>query len=316
MPDPTNPLAVRGLQPKAASQFESAREPLELVALPALMKFTSGSPAIRIGLIDGPVTEGHADLASDRIYPISGTSDSASARTDSNARMHGTFVAGILSARRGCVAPAICPNCSLLLRPIFGEAMATGGGVPSTTPQELGIAIIECVQAGSRVLNLSLALGQPSSKREKALEEALNYAGQHGVIVVAAAGNQGTIGSSAITRHPSVIPVVACDIVGRPLSASNLAGSIGRHGLSAPGDRITSLGHQGGTITLSGTSFAVPFVTGTIALLWSVFPTSTAAEVRSAVTQSHYGRRMSVSPPLLNASAAYKMIAMGQARGL
>jgi subtilisin family serine protease len=199
----------------------------------------------------------------------------------------------------------------LLLRPIFGEAIAADGRAPSATPEELGAAIIECVEAGAIVLNLSLALAQPSMKREYALEEALGHAMRRGVIVVAAAGNQGTIGSSAITRHTWVIPVTACDLQGRPLGMSNLAGSIGKRGLGAPGDRITSLGTDGEVRTFSGTSFAVPFVVGTIALLWSAFPTSTAAEVRAAVTQSHRGGRTSVAPPLLDASAAYHMLAAG-----
>ena len=75
----------------------------------------------------------------------------------------------------------------------------------------LAAAIIECIDAGARVINLSLALAQPSTNGEQSLEEALNQAVKRGVIVVAAAGNQGTLGSSAITRHPWVIPVVACD---------------------------------------------------------------------------------------------------------
>ena len=157
--------------------------------------------------------------------------------------------------------------------------------MPSATPRELAAAIIECIDAGARVINLSLALAQPSSKGEQALEEAVDRGARRGVIVVAAAGNQGTLGSSAITRHPWVIPVVACDLRGRPMSDSNLGSSIGRRGLSAPGDAITSLGAEGRPLTLGGTSVAVPFVTGTIALLWSEFPAATAAQIKLAVTQ-------------------------------
>ena len=102
------------------------------------------------------------------------------------------------------------------------------------------------------------------------------------MIVVAAAGNQGTLGRSAITRHPWVIPVVACDGRGRPMADSNLGGSIGRRGLSAPGDAITSLGADGESLTLGGTSVAAPFVTGATALLWSVFPSASAAEIQWA----------------------------------
>ena len=120
--------------------------------------------------------------------------------------MHGTFVAGILSARRDSSAPAICPACSLLVRPIFSEAAGLGNIVPSASPQDLAEAIIDTVNAGARVINLSSALAQSSSKGENKLEEALNYAAHYGAIIVAAAGNQGTVGSSAITRHPWVIP--------------------------------------------------------------------------------------------------------------
>jgi subtilisin family serine protease len=63
-------------------------------------------------------------------------------------------------------------------------------------------AIVDYVNAGARVLNLSAALPQPFSKGARELEEALGCAAQRGAIVVAAAGNQGTVGGSAITRHP------------------------------------------------------------------------------------------------------------------
>jgi len=156
--------------------------------------------------------------------------------------------------------------------------------------------------------HLSLALAQPSIKGEQALEEALNLAVRRGVIVVAAAGNQGTLGSSAITRHPWVIPVVACDLAGRPMNVSNLGGSIGRRGLSAPGDSITSLGSEGQSFTFGGTSVAVPFVTGAVALLWSEFPTATAAQIKLAIAQTTTLRRASVVPHLLDAAAAYQIL--------
>jgi subtilisin family serine protease len=113
----------------------------------------------------------------------------------------GTFVAGILSAKRGSVAPAICPDCALIIRPIFAQA-AVGESLPSATPEELATAILDCMNAGARVINLSLALAQPSINGIRALEEAFEGAVRSGVIVVAAAGNQGAVGSSAITRHP------------------------------------------------------------------------------------------------------------------
>jgi subtilisin family serine protease len=185
--------------------------------------------------------------------------------------------------------------------------------MPRAAPEELAEAIVSCVQAGARVLNMSAALAQPSSKAERELEQALDYATRRGALVVAAAGNQGTLGSSAITRHPGVIPVAAFDPRGRPLGSTNLGNSLGRRGLGAPGQGVTSLGTDGKPHTFAGTSAAAPFVTGAVALLWSEYPAATAAEVRRAITQaSSPGRRTTVVPPLLDAWAAYHRMKQAQ----
>lgn len=281
---------------------------LELVRLSELMEHSSGRPEIIVGLLDGPVATNHPDLANEHIREIPGSVHGMCTQTNSFACVHGTFVAGILCARRGSVAPAICPNCTLLVRPIFTETTSISGQMPGATLEEFTAAIVDSIRAGARILNLSVALVPPSSNGQRELEEALDYALRHGVIVVAAAGNQGAIGSSAITHHPWVIPVVAYSLQGRPTNQSNLGGSIGRRGLGAPGDDVTSLGADGKPITFGGTSVAVPFVTGAIALLWSQFPTATAAEVKLAVTQASTQRRMSVVPPLLDAWTAYQVL--------
>jgi subtilisin family serine protease len=272
------------------------------------MNRTSGRPEIRVGLIDGPVLVAHPDLATENIQEVPGNLQGTCASAKSAACLHGTFVAGMLLARRGSSAPAICPECTLLVRPIFSETSSANGDMPSATPEELAQAITDCTKAGARVLNLSAALAQPSSKGERLLEQALDYAAARQVISVAAAGNQGTLGSSAITRHPSVIPVAACDFEGKPLRESNLGSSIGRRGLMAPGDGITSLGTNGKPKTFGGTSAAAPFVTGTIALLWSEFPRAGAAEIRLAVTGCGRQPRKALVPRLLDAWAAYQVM--------
>ena len=274
---------------------------LNLLNLVPLMERTSGSPQVKIGLIDGPVETRHPDLAGGRFHELA---RSEGAQGDSAARLHGTFVAGILAAKRGSPAPAICPDCTLIIRPIFGET-AVGEPMPSATPEELATAILDCMNAGARVINLSLALAQPSINGIQALEETFDEAIRRGVIVVAAGGNQGALGSSAITRHPWVIPVVACDDRGRPTNDSNLGGSIGRRGLSALGVGVTSLAAEGEPLTLSGTSVAAPFVTGAIALLWSEFPAASAGQIKLAV-----------NPGIRAASSVRRSAASGRRRGL
>jgi subtilisin family serine protease len=286
---------------------------LSLVQLPSLMRRTSGRSDVVIGLLDGPVDLRHPHLASDSIRDIRGARPASCVQPGGIACSHGTFVAGILTAKRGSPAPALCPDCTLLVRPIFSD-LGPSGLLPSTTPLDLAAAVVETVDSGARVINMSAALGYPSGNADRDLDDAFDYAAARGVLVVAAAGNQGTLGSSPITRHRWIIPVVACDLQGRPISMSNLGRSISRHGLSAPGQNIPSLGSENTTVRSGGTSVAAPFVTGAIALLWSEHPTATAVEIRSAVTQSGSWRRATVVPPLLNVRAAQE--AIGHSRRL
>jgi subtilisin family serine protease len=283
---------------------------LDLVRLRPLMELSSGRREVTIALIDGPVIIGHSELSNATIREIPGRLGGDCERSDSFACMHGTFVAGILWARRGSSAPAICPDCTLLVRPIFAEGRAQNRDMPSATPDELATAIFDCVAAGAHVINLSAALVKPSSKGERRLQQALDHSAKRGILIVVAAGNQGMVGSSVITRHPWVISVTACDLRGQPISYSNLGHSIGQRGLSAPGEGITSLGVNGQASTFGGTSAAAPFVTGAVALLLSIFPTATPATVKLALTAGCGTRRRGVVPPLMNAWDAYKSILM------
>jgi subtilisin family serine protease len=302
---------VAGSSP-SVGQFGERSDFLDSVGLSPLMARTSGRPEILIGLIDGPVALDHPDLATENIREVTGRIPSACADAGDAACSHGTFIAGILLARRMSAAPAICPSCSLLVLPIFSGARAGGEAVPGASAAELADAVIEAIDAGARVINLSVALQGPSPTAGHSLQDALDLALHRGVVIVAAAGNQGAVGGSIITRHPWVIPVVAYDRRGRPMDLSNFGTSIGRSGIGAPGEAVSSLGVTE-PLTMSGTSAAAPFVTGAVALAWSEFPDATAAEMRSAITQGSALRRTTIVPPLLNAWACYR--ALSKVRG-
>jgi subtilisin family serine protease len=291
----------------------SAEGALTAVGLIPVMEMTAGRPEIRAALIDGPVAADHPDLATANIRSLS-AADAAATSGNGVALAHGTYVVGILAARRGSSAPSICPGCTLLVRPIFLQTASDNAEMPSATPDEVADAVAECVDAGARVINLSVAVASPSPNKEQKLEQALSYAAHRDAIVVAAAGNQGTIGSSAITGHVWVIPVGACGQRGQPIGASNLGASIGRRGLMAPGEGITSLGARGEPVTSGGTSAAAPFVTGAVTLLWSLFPAATATEIKRAITGASPARRRAIVPPLLNAWGAYQALASGHFR--
>lgn len=268
----------------------TANQAIDLVGLRPLMERGLGSPAIAIGLIDGPVSICHPSLA--RIPTVLGRAQTCEA--SGLACAHGTFVAGILVASRGAFAPGICPGCTLLVRPIFSDRSL------DSTPETVGEAIRDCIRAGAKIINLSLTLLHSSTQGERAVLDAIDTAASRGVIIVAAAGNQGTLSSTAITRHPWVIPVVACDLSGKPSARTNLGASIGRGGLRAPGVGIHSLGPDGASLTLDGTSAAAPFVSAAIALLWSEFPSASASKIRLAILRSAV-RRTSVTPLMLDA---------------
>ena len=282
--------------------------PLKQVMLPPLMAITGGSEHVVIGLIDGPVAAGHPGLTGARVRELASAPNQMWSLTSSAASRHGTFVASMLCASRQFLPSAIAPGCTLLVRPIFNAIGNDTGGIPNAKPETLANAIADCVRAGASILNLSVSLADASRSANNAVSQALDYAASAGVLVVAAAGNDGTIYSSVITHHPWVIPVTACGRSSTPLGTSNLAPSLGRRGLLAPGDRITSLGPSGQPMTLSGTSFAVPFVTGAIALIWSLFPDASAAEVRMAIALPTV-RRAGIVPPMLDATAAYQRLA-------
>jgi subtilisin family serine protease len=285
--------------------------PLDLVKLGPLMRLGPGRPEITVGLIDGPVAIGHPGLAAENIRALPGGHAGCDVPHGA-ACFHGTFVAGILSARRGGAAPALCPGCRLVARPIFSES-PLAGQLPAASPDELAAAILECIDAGADVLNISASLARPSAREERALRGVLDHACRRGVAVVAASGNQSAIGGSAITRHPWVVPVVGYSLRGRPLSGSNLGAVIGRQGLGAPGQNVTSISARGGGATSGGTSVAAPFVTGTFALLLSAFPHARTSEVRAALIRSAPARR-TVVPPLLDAWAAYRALRAAQQR--
>ncbi len=274
-----------------------------MVRLGPLMERTAGDPVVAIGLIDGPVVLDQPALATGHLREIGGRHAAHCASRSHPACVHGTFVAGILAARRGSGAPAICPDCTVYVRPIFSDRSAPRP-IPTATPADLRDAILDCIAARARVINVSAAVSGASAGEESQVTDALNEAAKAEVIVVAATGNDGMIGSNALTRHPWVIPVTGHDLRGRPMSQSNHSRSTGQRGLGAPGEGVISIGTGSGLSTLHGTSFAAPFVTGTAALLWSQFPTATAVDIKAAMLAP--GRRRSLIPPLLDAWAAFE----------
>jgi len=78
----------------------------EMLATARAVACCYGRPEISVGLIDGPVLLTHPELSSENIREVSWKLRGTCARSDSIACKHGTFVAGILLAKRGSAAPS------------------------------------------------------------------------------------------------------------------------------------------------------------------------------------------------------------------
>jgi subtilisin family serine protease len=272
----------------------------DIVRLAGVMAAGPGHPDVVVGLVDGPVDQTHDDLADARITTLPGSTAICQVR-QSEACRHGTAIAGILVGRGG-----VCPGCTLLVRPVFCEA-PPGGTCPALTPDELAMAIVDVVDAGVRIVNLSLGVTGHALARSQAVDGAFDHALARGALVVVSAGNHGHVGPAPLMTHPWPVRVTACDATGRPLPDANLGITIGRTGLRAPGSGILTTAPGGGYQRLTGTSAAAAFVTGTAALLWSAVPRLTAPQLRAALIRPDVHRR-SIVPPLLDAAASMRAL--------
>ncbi|MET0765320.1 MAG: S8 family serine peptidase [Blastococcus sp.] len=256
------------------------------------MRRTRGSADIRIALLDGPVDRGHRYLQGADIVPARRVPhESVSAITAA----HGTFLAGLLVGQDRSSSPSICPECTLVVRPIYGEG---GSRHPRATPDELADALVEAVDAGARLIQVSAAIGRPSLVESRELTSAFDDARSRGVIVVAATGNNGSLGTSMITRDAAVLPVTGCDLALRPLRSSTTAPSIGRRGLAAPATQVRSLAPGDGTALMGGTSVAAGLVVGALALLWSARPQARRDELLGAIREWRTSGPHLFPPPL------------------
>ncbi len=215
---------------------------------------------------------------------------------------------GMLIGKRGIKAPAICPNCEIIVRPIFLEGNLDKDNPPRTDIQALIEAIIECVNAGAKIINLSIGLNSSSQISISELYDVYNYALERNVILVIAAGNQGILGYNLLINHPWVIPVTSCDEFGNFVLGSNLGLSIKKYGVMAPGINISSTFPNNRYGYMSGTSVAAPFVTGALALLWTLFPKINAQDLRYSIVHSLDHQKNTIMPNLLNVESSIAIL--------
>jgi PatG C-terminal/Subtilase family/PatG Domain len=242
-----------------------------------------------VAVIDGPCEVAGLSDVLERLPTQIGAQQCDAARD--NGCAHGTFVIGLLGARRDAVVPGLCPDCRLLHIPLsFDEAQPRG------SVKKLAEAVRIAVSAGARLINLSLAvLGADEADPDLAV--ALDYASAGNTVLIVAAGNQAQLMAGQLLVHQATIPVVAVDAAHRLLPDSNFGPELSGRGLAAFGQRVAGYGPDGQTTVMSGTSVAAAIVTGILADLWLARPDVSAAEILAIVAS--LGPRNGAIPPML-----------------
>jgi subtilisin family serine protease len=198
---------------------------------------------------------------------------------------HGTATAGIVAAKTDNglgIASAGWDNQVIFQR--------IGLYNPSGVINTCGLSVAGWVNAmydavdnlGARVINMSFGGSRPYD----AATAAMRHASELDVVLVASAGNDGTTRRNYPASYPNVISVAATDSKGNLTEWSNRADTVL---VSAPGLANHVLGLDGGTTTMSGTSFSAPTVAGVVAMIRRVNPALTAPEIAALLRSTSKG---------------------------
>ncbi|HCL27643.1 MAG TPA: hypothetical protein DIC52_04300 [Candidatus Latescibacteria bacterium] len=190
---------------------------------------------------------------------------------------HGTHVAGIIAAAsdNGIGITGIAPGASLMV-------LRAGFNIGSSgylQDDDVAAAIVYAADNGAQVINLSL--GDP--RYSPLMADAVRYAIELDVVVVAAAGNEGSAEVYYPARLDGTIGVAASGRSDLPASFSNRGTSID---LIAPGVAVHSATLGGGYGDLSGTSMAAPHVSAVAALIRARHPEYSRLQVLGALVSA------------------------------
>ncbi len=211
--------------------------------------YTTGN-GIKVGIIDTGIQLDHPDLASNIKGGYNAINPKKTANDDNG---HGTHVAGIVAAINNSIGVVGASHQAWLYA--IKVLNANGSGYLSDVIEGIEWAINNNLS----VINLSLG----TSSDVQSFHDAIIAAKNAGLVVVAAAGNNGgTVLYPA--RYPEAIAVSAIDQNNVIASWSNRGPEID---LAAPGVNIYSTYRRSRYTTMSGTSMAAPHVTGAVALL-------------------------------------------------
>lgn len=264
--------------------------------------------AVVVAVLDTGVDLTHPDLAANL---VAGKSFIAGQLTPDDDNGHGSHVAGVVAAvaNNGGVI-GVAPEARIMPVKVLNYAgSGTDTGVAS--------GIIWAVNNGAQVINLSLG----SVYNSPAIADAVSYAAEAGVVIVAAAGNCGDhnypfngCNYEDQPAYPAALPeviAVAATTESRQQASFSTSGPYIE--VAAPGSNIFSTYAYGEYAVFNGTSQASPHVAGLAALIWAHRPDYSATQVRNAISASAVdlgpvGFDEAFGHGLINAPAAVQLV--------
>jgi len=259
----------------------------------------TGQPGVKVAVVDSGVDLRHPDLAG----KVVGTYNAVTGGTDVRDVVgHGTGTASAAGARTndGVGIAGSGRDTSLLAVKV---ADVTG----RIFTDDLAKGIVWAVDNGADIVNLSL--GGPTSDRLE--KRAIAYAQARDVLVVAAAGNEGTAVKQFPGALPGVLSVGATSVAGSSRAPFSSYGSW--VDVAAPGRSIAVASAGGGYEIADGTSYSAPLVSGSAALLLAARPDSTAPELAQAVIGGADAARLGFAHGLVHIDRSLDLLAPGSA---
>ncbi len=263
------PLLANGFPPFPDDPYYGSQWALEKVGASQAWAQSRGR-GVLVAVLDTGVDLDHPDLASKVRDDIDWDFvDGDDVADDEHG--HGTHVAGIVAAAtdNGLGVAGMGWEATILPVRVVGP-----GGADSLALAE---AISYTVEHGASVINLSLG---SQTVCPTVVQQAVNYAHARDVVLIAAAGNDGTGAGSFPANCYYVLGVAATTSDDARAGFSNFGTHVT---VAAPGSAIYSTALGGGYETRSGTSMATPYVAGLAALVRARYPGYTSTEVVSAI---------------------------------
>ncbi len=238
---------------------------LDMIESDAAHQTARGDGAL-VAVVDSGVNAAHPDLGG-RLLGGHDFVDNDGTPQDGNG--HGTHVTGIVAANagNGVGVSSVAPGARVLPVRVLGD---DGSGASATVAAGIDYAVAH----GAQVINLSLGSEVPLVGSDSTFGAAIDRALDRGVIVVAAAGNDGLPACEQPASQGRLLCVGAVDKRGMRSYFSSFGqglGVVAPGGSSVPvsGEDILSTWNDGGYMELAGTSQAAPHVAGVAALLVS-----------------------------------------------